>query len=105
MDRRAFVKMSASGALLGFAGLAAACTPTAPPASAPAASTKPAPFKLPTYVPAQGPTPDYPGTADGVDPGYVKFPANLSRSVADAPLKGADVTGLVLTTSGLPVPV
>jgi putative aldouronate transport system substrate-binding protein len=54
---------------------------------------------VPTFVPAQGPPPDFPGTASGVDPGFVKFPAQLSQTVHETPAGGGSVTGMVLVAN------
>jgi putative aldouronate transport system substrate-binding protein len=112
IDRRTFLKRSAAVAgVVAVPSLLTACTVPVPGApggttSAPAASGKPAGgVKLPTYVPAQSAKPDYPGTAEGVDPGYVKFPETLTRTVTEAPSKGGEFTGLILTTAGTPPPV
>ena len=78
LNRRAFIKWSTAGAfvsLFGLPGLLGACSapmPSAPPSSA--GASKAARVSMPTYIPAQGPKPDYPGTADGVDPGYLRWP-------------------------------
>ena len=86
--------------------LAAACGGSAPPVagtSAPPTSvsapppTPTAPVRaasasgLPSYVPVQGPAPDLPPTADGVDPGYLNFPRTLFKSVAQTPGQGGEV--------------
>jgi putative aldouronate transport system substrate-binding protein len=101
VSRRAFLELSAAGAA---AGLLAACG--APPASTPAVSTPSsqlgaanvAGVKLPTHIAAPA-KPDFPGTDDGVDPGYASFPKDLYKSVPDQPMKGGDVTGFVLTNA------
>jgi putative aldouronate transport system substrate-binding protein len=77
----------------------------AAPASAPASTGRVNPV-TPTFVPAQGPTPDYPGTASGVDPGFVHFPAQLAQSVPETPSSGGQVSGMVLVANPtLPAPV
>jgi putative aldouronate transport system substrate-binding protein len=90
---------------------AAVATPVAP-TSAPAATVAATPVgaaapasagridpKTPTFVPARGPAPDYPGTASGVDPGFVHFPTQLAQSVADTPANGGQVSGMVLVAN------
>ena len=48
---------------------------------------------LPTRVPIPGAPPDLPGSADGlVDPGYINYPANPFKAVAETPGSGGDVT-------------
>jgi putative aldouronate transport system substrate-binding protein len=59
---------------------------------------------LPAFIPAQGPPPDYPGTADGVDPGYVRFPGTRFKSVSATPSNGGQFTGLYATTGSPPPP-
>jgi putative aldouronate transport system substrate-binding protein len=76
--------------------LLAACgagpRPTTGPASS-ASGASSANAKRPSYIPVQdGPKPDLPARADGVDAGYFKFPQTLFKSVKDAPGKGEDVT-------------
>src|SRR5436190_23948493 len=110
MRRRTFLHR---GTVLSI-GLLAACTapPTAAPTSAPAAPAIVAPKpggvalgQLPTYVALQGPTPDLPGTPDGlVAPGYTNYPKDkLFQSVKEAPGRGGDIS-VSLETSNPPVP-
>src|SRR5207253_10734373 len=61
--------------------------------------------RFPFHLPRQGATPHNAGTADGVDPSYVKLPETLTRTVTEAPSKGGEFTGLILTTAGTPPPV
>ncbi|MEZ0494169.1 extracellular solute-binding protein [Kineococcus sp. TBRC 1896] len=49
---------------------------------------------LPTYVPYAGVTPDLPGTDQGVDPAWRRFPADNPRSVQDVPGHGETITGM-----------
>jgi putative aldouronate transport system substrate-binding protein len=76
--------------------LLAACgagpRPTTGPASS-ASGASSANAKRPSYIPVQdGPKPDLPARADGVDAGYFKFPQTLFKSVKETPGKGEDVT-------------
>jgi putative aldouronate transport system substrate-binding protein len=49
--------------------------------------------KLPTYVPyTSGPQPDLPGTRDGVQPAYFRYPANAPTEMTDKPGSGGTVT-------------
>ena len=71
MKRRQFLQVASAGAL-GLSLLSEACAPTAPstpaaPAAAPTGATTAGAAKPPTYVAFQGPKPDLPGTADGLD--------------------------------------
>src|SRR6266567_8998040 len=118
LSRRAFIRVAAGGGL-SLSLLAAACqpapnTPTAgpttsvPAAAATVAGAKPAAARsnVPTYLPAQGPKADYPSTDKGVENGYVKFPSPLSKSVAETPAAGGDISGMVLVANpSLPAPV
>ena len=109
MNRRTFVGLSCATAI---AGLLTACAPQAPaaippaastpaPAATSAAATKPAAARsnVPTYIPAQGPKADYPSSDKGVENGYVRFPQQLSKSVAETPASGGDVSGMVLVAN------
>jgi putative aldouronate transport system substrate-binding protein len=76
--------------------LLAACgagpRPTTGPAST-ASGASSAAARNPSYIPVQdGPKPDLPARADGVDAGYFKFPQTLFKSVKDTPGKGEEVT-------------
>ena len=94
MDRRTFLRVSAS---TGVVALLAACAPAAPAPGASNATSAPAtgaakpsgsgPVKLPLYqAPANAPKPDFPGSADGaVEPGYVNWPKTTFQSVKQAP--------------------
>jgi putative aldouronate transport system substrate-binding protein len=96
LNRRAFLELSAAGAT---AGLLVACgAPAASTPSSQLSAAKVAGVKLPTHVAAPA-KPDFPGTDDGVDPGYASFPKDLYKSVPDQPMKGGDVTGFVLTNA------
>src|SRR5579864_560040 len=72
--------------------LLAACAPS-PNAATPVAGGKK--VQLPTYVPVNGPTPDLPGTPDGLDPGFINYPAQLFKAVTDKPLNGGEVNIMV----------
>jgi putative aldouronate transport system substrate-binding protein len=111
ITRRGFFHVSA-GLAWSAVGvqLVAACTPAVP--SAPAASNVSsagtgARLKLPTSVPMSNlPKADLPGTADGlVVPGYLRYPANLAKSVAQVPGKGGEVNAITVSLSTAPTPV
>jgi putative aldouronate transport system substrate-binding protein len=62
--------------------------------------------KIPSYVPIQeGPKPDLPARADGVDAGYFSFPQTLFKSVKEPPGKGHDVTLMTNLIQGAVVPL
>jgi putative aldouronate transport system substrate-binding protein len=49
--------------------------------------------RLPTYIPAQGaPPPDLPSPNEGVDHGYLSYPTQRFKSVAEKPGTGGEVT-------------
>jgi putative aldouronate transport system substrate-binding protein len=97
LTRRAFITrtsgLTATGLalpLLAACGLAPRPSSGSAPAGGGASSGK---AKLPSYVPVQdGPRPDLPARADGVDAGYFSFPQTLFKSVKEVPGKGEDVT-------------
>ncbi|MCI9888321.1 sugar ABC transporter substrate-binding protein [Micrococcales bacterium 31B] len=59
---------------------------------------------LPTYRPFEGVTPDFPGTAEGVQNGFLKMPAELIKSTTAKPLSGP-VTALTETFDTPPTPM
>jgi putative aldouronate transport system substrate-binding protein len=62
--------------------------------------------RLPTYIPfAEGPKPDLPGSIEGVDPAYFRFPSQLVKTVPQAPGDGSDVSAIVVVTYAAPVPM
>ena len=69
----------------------------AQPTSAPAAAAKPASAggtlsKLPTFAQPPMPTPELPGSGDGlVDPGYLNYPKQLIQAVKQTPGTGGPV--------------
>jgi putative aldouronate transport system substrate-binding protein len=60
---------------------------------------------MPAYVAFQGPAPDFPPTADGVWAGYLTWPKNLVKTVAQPPGKGGDVTFMNATYYQPPTPM
>lgn len=90
MDRRAFLRV----AVIGTAGLLAACSAPAPstPASAPTQSSAKAASVLPTYIPVvNGPKADLPSTGQGIDDAWTSFPKQTFKSVTETPGRGGDV--------------
>ncbi len=130
MSRRTFIVLASRGLAAGAVGvplLLEACTPTTPPAAptsapvppaakpttaAPAAGATAAPaaagaaqvggVKLPTYVPFMGPKPDLAGNAQGLDPAFYKFPADLIKSTPQPPGDGSTVSAIVYLTLAAP---
>jgi putative aldouronate transport system substrate-binding protein len=107
MDRRSFVRLVGGVVLVGAAE-ACAPAPGAPPAAT-SATARPTPGSAaaqpPTYVPYQGPPPDLPGTADGVQPAYFSYPKNPPRVFQQPPLNGVELTGIVSTPTPPPPPL
>src|SRR5438445_4605782 len=106
LSRRGF--LCASGGALALT-LAAACAP-APSTPAPATG-KPTGATagmavLPTYVPFQGPKPDFPPSADGIVPaGYLTFPKTLVKSTTGSVGKPGDsVSFLTYSINPTPAP-
>jgi putative aldouronate transport system substrate-binding protein len=102
LTRRDF--LHASGGALALT-LAAACTPASP--SGPASTSTSGAAALPTYVPFQGPKPDFAPSADGIVPaGYLTFPQNLVKSTQGPVGKqGDEVSFLTYSINPTPAPV
>jgi len=84
----------------------AAAATSAPAVGKPAAPTKPGGVQLPTRVPLQTVKPDLASAEDGlIDAGFVNYPANPPKTVADTPGRGGEVTVVTWTTSALPTPM
>lgn len=107
MDRRAFVLRTgllAAGAV--GASLLNACAPGAPSSSTAASSAgSGSTFKLPTYMPFQGPKPDLPGNEQGLDPAFFKFPTDLAKTVNTPPGDGSTITAITYLTLAPPPPM
>lgn len=56
----------------------------------------------PKYSPAKGPTPDLAPTAEGVQPGYTKYPEKLVRAMAEKPGTGKQKIKVMTITYGTP---
>jgi len=102
MDRRSFVAggLAAFGAVLASPQVIAALSRGS---SSSAGATSGGPVDWPTYVKFAGPTPDVPGTAEGVFDGFTKYPTDLVTSVSEAPGTGGDVTAALLRFGAPPV--
>jgi putative aldouronate transport system substrate-binding protein len=84
--------------LLAACGLAP--RPSAAPTS-PGAAAGSGKAKVPSYIQIQeGPKPDLPPRADGVDAGFFSFPQTLFKSVKEMPGKGEEVTLLTNLIQG-----
>jgi putative aldouronate transport system substrate-binding protein len=110
LSRRKFIELAGRGVAAGAVGLPLlleACAPAAPGSPAkPAAGGAPAAgggLTLPTYVAFDnGPKPDLPGNAQGLDPAFFKFPADLVKSVPTPPGDGSTVSAIVYLTLSAP---
>ena len=93
-----------AGLATGAAALLTACgtlrvgTPTATVGGVAKAKA----VQLPVYLPVNGPQPDLPGTADGIDPGYINYPRDRFQSVTTPPLKGGEVN-IMMWNTGAPM--
>jgi putative aldouronate transport system substrate-binding protein len=106
-SRREFLQVAAGSALVAT-GVLSACNVLPAAQSGGSSSGSVASggaLKLPTYVPFQGPTPDFPAGSDGLPPAYKSFPKQLVTSVSSAPGKGGEVTLMTYTINAPPPPV
>jgi putative aldouronate transport system substrate-binding protein len=101
LHRRSLLKLAG-------AGIAAVATPAlagcdkGPRADVGNAGKDLAPW--PTYVPFAGPAPDGRGDESGVQPLYLTYPQQVTRSVPDTVGDRSDVTALVITYGAPPKP-
>ena len=128
MSRRKFIEWAGRGLAVGAIGaplLLEACTPStsAPATSAPAKPAAPAgataapagagapassggamigSLRLPTQVAFEGPKPDLPGSTEGLDPAFFKFPTNLVKSVSQPPGDGSTISAFLYLTLAAP---
>jgi putative aldouronate transport system substrate-binding protein len=109
LTRRRFITRSSELTAVALTlPLLAACgvvpRPSAPPGAA--GSVNSGKVKTPSYVAIQdGPKPDLPGRADGVDAGYFNFPRTLFKSVKEAPGKGEEVILMTNLIQGAVIPL
>jgi putative aldouronate transport system substrate-binding protein len=102
MSRRSLFKAAGAGVAVTAAPALIGCSTTST-GSVGSAGKNLAPW--PAYVPVKVPAPDLPGTAAGVQPGYLTYPTDLVTSVPTKPGDGTDVTALVITYEPPPSPV
>jgi putative aldouronate transport system substrate-binding protein len=114
LTRRELIGRAAGLAATGLSlPLLAACGIIPRPGAAPTSTSSAtagasARGKAPNYLPVQdGPKPDLPPRADGVDAGYFTFPTTLFKSVKEPPGKGKgeEVTLLTNLIQGAVVPL
>jgi putative aldouronate transport system substrate-binding protein len=99
MSRRAFLSALVAVPVL------AACGSTAVPASPSTASGANGALKLPAYVPVSTIKPDLPSPGEGVEAGYLAYPANPVKAVAQTPGSGGDVDVMVWNPGGAFAPL
>jgi putative aldouronate transport system substrate-binding protein len=93
LSRRSLLSAAGGAALLASTATLSGCGKSTTAESNTA--TKNAAVKLPSYVPYTGVTPDLPGTKQGVDPAFRRFPSDNPKSVPDKPGTGKEtVTGM-----------
>ena len=87
VDRRSFLRMIAAGAaVVGVPSLLTGCATSSPTGAA--TSGGPIGDVIPSYIPVEYVTPDFPSVKGSV-PGFLSLPKKLVRSVAKAPGSGA----------------
>jgi len=87
VDRRSFLRMIAAGAaVVGVPSLLTGCATSSPTGAA--TSGGPIGDVIPSYIPVEYVTPDFPSVKGSV-PGFLTLPKKLVRSVAKAPGSGA----------------
>ncbi|MEU8955621.1 extracellular solute-binding protein [Streptomyces sp. NPDC048518] len=102
MSRRTLLRsIAVGGAALAAPSVLTACsTDSSGGGNVSNAGKKVAPW--PTYVPADGPTPDLAPTREGVQPGYTKYPEKLVRASAEKPGTGKQKIRVMTITYGTP---
>jgi putative aldouronate transport system substrate-binding protein len=95
-NRRNFLKLTGLAAIVGTAGPAlVACGDGGSKGTVTNAGKTLAPW--PTHVEFAGPKPDMPATDKGVQNLFTTYPTNLTKSVAETPGDGTDVTAIIIT--------
>src|SRR6185312_75042 len=107
LTRRKLFESSARGvgAALVLPLLLEACSPASPSASSVAPTAPSGKFAYPTFVPFKGPTPDLPGTTQGVADAYFSYPKNLVKTVTTPPGSGDAITLFTNPAGGMPPPL
>ena len=111
VSRRAFLRLTAGGAIVGAVGLPLLLNACGSSATVAASSSGVVPgaagpksLVMPAYLPFQGPKPDLPAS-DGIDAGYFSFPKDLIKAVPEPPGKGGNLTMFAYTTLTAPPPM
>ena len=103
LRRRSLLKLAGAGAFATVAGPSLAACGDGSGGDVTNAGKNLVPW--PTYVPFAGPAPDAPGDDAGVQPLYLNYPQQVTRSVTDTVGDGSDVTAMVITYGAPPKPV
>ncbi|MFI1098574.1 extracellular solute-binding protein [Streptomyces sp. NPDC020917] len=102
-SRRTLLRsIAAGGAAVAAPSLLTACSSTAARHDVSNVGRTLAPW--PAYVPFAGPPADLPGTADGIQPGYLTYPKNLVSAVHDKPGTGQTIKVMTITYGTPPKP-
>ncbi|WP_329134778.1 extracellular solute-binding protein [Streptomyces sp. NBC_01476] len=95
-SRRTLLRsIAAGGAALAAPTLLTACSTSGGGHSVSNAGKSLTPW--PAYLPFAGPAPDLPGTADGIQPGYLKYPQQLADAVHEKPGSGQTIKVMTIT--------
>ncbi|MEV5972308.1 hypothetical protein [Streptomyces sp. NPDC051921] len=97
LNRRGFLGAAGVAGLTVAGGGALAACSTGTGTSGGGGAEASARVKLPTYVPAKVAAPDLPGNGQGLDPAYLRYPKDPTRSVSAMPGDGKPVTVLTET--------
>ncbi|MFJ9036161.1 extracellular solute-binding protein [Streptomyces sp. NPDC102406] len=103
MSRRTLLRsVAVGGAALAVPSLLTGCSTGSGGSGGSVANkgTKAAPW--PTYAAARGPAPDLAPTAEGVQAGFLKYPENVVRAVAEKPGTGKEKVRIISITYGTP---
>ncbi|GAA5039184.1 putative aldouronate transport system substrate-binding protein [Thermocatellispora tengchongensis] len=79
--------------------LLAACSTQPAGTSAPSSNAK---VRLPSHLPYAGVKPDLAPTTNGVDAGYLTYPADPAAAITQPPGRGGTVTAMTLTYGAVP---
>jgi putative aldouronate transport system substrate-binding protein len=102
-SRRTLLRsIAAGGAALAAPSVLAACSTSASKHDVSNVGKSLTPW--PAYVPFAGPAPDLPGTADGIQPGYLTYPAQLVNAVHEKPGSGQTIKVMTITYGTPPKP-
>jgi putative aldouronate transport system substrate-binding protein len=99
LNRRTFLQSAGGTAAVVASGSMLAGCGSSKDKNTVAANTK---VKLPTYVPYGAIRADLPGDAAGLQSGYLRYPANAKKAIADPPGKGGSFTPMTLIYGAVP---